>query len=172
MDLVPEDQRDQVFRQKDNELKQMSAPFDPKTFATSIWDATLYRAWSDIVHSLIPNITTIERHLGEFCAACEADEVVLFESASFLEIALASRIEHAAGTSRFEQVSSAIKQFKLSCSKASTQMKTFQVTRDGLSIFVSNFTSTTYIMVIISNPLTCKTNNNKTNKQTNINKNS
>lgn len=155
MDLVPDDQRDQVFRQKDNELRQMSSPFNPRAFATSIWDATLYKAWSEIVHSLIPNITTIEWHLGEFCAACEADEVVLFESASFLEIAHASRIEHSAGATRFEQISNAVKQFKLSCSKASTQMKTFQVIKDGLSIFVSNFTSTTYIMIIISNPLTC-----------------
>lgn len=55
-------------------------------FGTSIWDETLYKAWSEIVTSLIPNIGLLESHLNDFCRICDADEVVLFERATFLVI--------------------------------------------------------------------------------------
>jgi Ras-related GTP-binding protein A/B len=53
-------------------------------FATSIWDETLYRAWSQIVYSLIPNVELLEKQLRDFSSICAADEVVLFERATFL----------------------------------------------------------------------------------------
>jgi len=151
MDLVPEDQREQVFRQKEAELKQVSLPLKVTCYATSIWDATLYKAWSSIVYSLIPNIRIIERHLDQFCAACGADEVVMFESATFLEISHATRKEHP-DIHRFEQISNIIKQFKLSCSKSSTQLHSIQVKNKGYDVFVTSFTATTYIMVVVSDP--------------------
>lgn len=57
-----------------------------KTFATSIWDETLYRAWSQIVYSLIPNMDVLELQLRDFCAVSGVSEVVLFERATFLVI--------------------------------------------------------------------------------------
>ena len=57
-----------------------------KCFATSIWDETLYRAWSQIVYSLIPNMHVLEQQLKDFCTISGADEVVLFERATFLVI--------------------------------------------------------------------------------------
>jgi Gtr1/RagA G protein conserved region len=53
---------------------------------------TLYKAWSEIVTNLIPNIRLLETHLNKFCRICDADEVVLFERATFLVIS------HAQGT--------------------------------------------------------------------------
>lgn len=61
-------------------------------FATSIWDETLYRAWSQIVYSLIPDIELLEAQLHEFCSICSADEVVLFERATFLVISHVSKL--------------------------------------------------------------------------------
>ena len=55
-------------------------------FGTSIWDETLYKAWSEIVTNLIPNIGVLKSHLNDFCKICDADEVVLFERATFLVI--------------------------------------------------------------------------------------
>lgn len=51
---------------------------------TSIWDETLFRAWSDIVYALVPNMGLLESHLKHFCEITEADEVVLFEKSTFL----------------------------------------------------------------------------------------
>merc|ERR1711865_153691 len=58
-------------------------------FGTSIWDESLYKAWSEIVTNLIPNIKLLENHLNKFCKICDADEVVLFERATFLVISQA-----------------------------------------------------------------------------------
>jgi hypothetical protein len=57
-----------------------------------LYQETLYKAWSEIVTNLIPNIRLLETHLNKFCRICDADEVVLFERATFLVIS------HAQGT--------------------------------------------------------------------------
>ena len=38
-----------------------------KCFPSSIWDETLYRAWSQIVYSLVPNTKLLEDNLNDFC---------------------------------------------------------------------------------------------------------
>lgn len=70
-----------------------SVSFKIRSFATSIWDETLYKAWSQIVYSLIPNVDQLESQLKEFSTLCGADEVVLFEKATFLEISHISSLE-------------------------------------------------------------------------------
>ena len=64
-------------------------------FKTSIWDETLYRAWSTMVYSLIPNRDHLQSHLEKLCAVCRADELVLFERATFLVISNAVMRPHA-----------------------------------------------------------------------------
>ena len=44
---------------------------------TSIWDETLYKAWSSIVYMLIPNVKDMESSLNEFAEILDADEVEL-----------------------------------------------------------------------------------------------
>lgn len=43
MDLVQEDQRDYIFREREEDLKRLSLPLECTCFRTSIWDETLYR---------------------------------------------------------------------------------------------------------------------------------
>ena len=82
-------------------------------FATSIWDETLYRAWSQIVNSLIPNVKVLQTQLNDFANVCAADEVVLFERATFLVIADVSRLkEENYDGHRFERISNIIKQVR------------------------------------------------------------
>ena len=75
---------------------------------------SLSQAWSSIVYSLIPNVKVLASHLQNFCSICEADEVVLFERATFLVISHSTLKEHP-DVHRFEKISNIIKQFKLSC---------------------------------------------------------
>ena len=153
MDLVPEEQREPVFMQRERELKKLAQPLGLQVtcFKTSIWDETLYRAWSLMVYSLIPNRESLEAQLDKLCLVCHADEVVLFERATFLVISHAVREEHS-DHHRFEKVSNIIKQFKLSCSKTQAQFATMQVRNATYSAFIEGFTSTTYVMVIVSDP--------------------
>ncbi len=54
---------------------------------------------------------------------------------------------------RFEKISNIIKQFKLSCSKMQSQFQGMTVGNSSFTAFVDNFTSNTYVMVIMSDPL-------------------
>jgi len=132
MDLVQEDQRDVVFKEREEDLKRLSRPIGVTCFRTSIWDETLYKAWSQIVHLLIPNVETVERKLGELSEAICADEILLFERATFLVIASARRpgSEHE-DAHRFEKISNIVKQFKLSCAKIGAA---FNVSNRGIII--------------------------------------
>ena len=139
-----------------------------RCFRTSIWDETLYRAWSSIVYSLIPNIQLLEEQLTSFANICEADEVVLFEKKTFLVIVHATVREHQDGH-RFEKISNFIKQFKLSCMKSSAKFSSlevstnrfvyhacvdqlWQVRNSQFTAFIESFTSNTYVMVVMSDP--------------------
>ena len=86
-------------------------------FATSIWDESLYKAWSAIVYSLVPNVTLLEEQLGILTRACCATEAVLFERTTFLVISSSTNKDSNTSNDphRFEKISNIMKQFKLSC---------------------------------------------------------
>jgi len=149
MDLIQEDQRDMIFKEREDELKQCSQPLSCTCFKTSIWDETLYKAWSAIVYTLIPNVQDLERHLKRFAEIIDADEVLLFERATFLVISYSERRAHR-DLHRFEKVSNIIKQFKLSCSKLAAQFQSMEVKNSQFAAFIDVFTPNTYIMVVTS----------------------
>lgn len=168
MDLIPDDQRMSVFNERQELIISRSANLPVTCFATSIWDETLYKAWSSIVYSLIPNIKLLEAQLDEFAAVCDADEVVLFERATFLVISHATHKAHG-DVHRFEKISNIIKQFKLSCSKTQGQyaggtpsgapaggggsgFQGLHVRNARFSAFIDGFTTNTYVMLIMSDP--------------------
>jgi len=89
MDLVRQPKAT-VLEKKTVELKQASGDTQITVFGTSIYDESLYKAWSQIVHTLIPNASVLTRHLDKLAAACNATEVILFERTTFLVIATSS----------------------------------------------------------------------------------
>ncbi|KAJ3075028.1 hypothetical protein HDU98_009472 [Podochytrium sp. JEL0797] len=162
MDLVKEGQRDEVFKNLQAQLRERAGSLNITCFATSIWDETLYKAWSSIVYSLIPNVKYLETQLENFCRICDADEIILFERTTFLVISHSTRSEFLPAerpttqlipdAQRFEKVSNIIKQFKLSCSKNQAQFQSMEVRRKGFSAFVDVLTPNTYVMVVTSDP--------------------
>eukprot|EP00579_Thalassiosira_antarctica_P001895 CAMPEP_0201871324 /NCGR_PEP_ID=MMETSP0902-20130614/4273_1 /ASSEMBLY_ACC=CAM_ASM_000551 /TAXON_ID=420261 /ORGANISM="Thalassiosira antarctica, Strain CCMP982" /LENGTH=413 /DNA_ID=CAMNT_0048397273 /DNA_START=97 /DNA_END=1338 /DNA_ORIENTATION=- len=89
MDLVAEEERELILEDRKRLIEESCISVGVQhfqCFGTSIWDETLYKAWSEIVTNLIPNIGVLESHLSDFCRICDADEVVLFERATFLVI--------------------------------------------------------------------------------------
>ncbi|GMI22633.1 hypothetical protein TeGR_g523, partial [Tetraparma gracilis] len=155
MDLVHEDERDMIFEDRQRIIEAHSRGLHLECFATSIWDETLYKAWSEIVTNLIPNISLLKTHLDDFCRISDADEVVLFERATFLVIAHTTDASHEIQTfdaHRFEKISNIIKQFKLSCGKTQAQFTGMEVQNSKFGAFIDAFTANTYIMVIVSDP--------------------
>lgn len=151
MDLVKEDERDIILEERDTQLKQLSDPLDVTCFRTSIWDETLYKAWSSIVYTLIPNIADLERQLSQFAEITDADEVLLFERATFLVISHCQRRDHR-DVHRFEKVSNIIKQFKLSCSKLAAQFHSMEVRNSRFAAFIDIITPNMVVMVVTSDP--------------------
>ena len=80
MDLVPENEREAVFLDRQKVILGQATSrfnFSVTFFKTSIWDETLYKAWSSIVYQLIPNVKSLESQLQSLCEICGADEVRL-----------------------------------------------------------------------------------------------
>ncbi|KAI1727995.1 gtr1/RagA G protein conserved region domain-containing protein [Ditylenchus destructor] len=157
MDLIQEEMRDKVFNDKASDIRQLSESVGVRQhttpllscFRSSIWDETLYKAWSAIVYQLIPNVSSMEEKLKKFAEIMDADEVLLFEKATFLVIAQAQRVKHD-DVHRFEKVSNIIKQFKLSCSRMGSQFDSIQIRNTNFAAFIDSFTNNTYIMLVLS----------------------
>jgi len=157
MDLIQEEMREKVFNDKASDIRQLSEAVGVRQHATpllqcfrsSIWDETLYKAWSAIVYQLIPNVGSMEQKLKKFAEIMDADEVLLFEKATFLVIAQAQRVKHD-DIHRFEKVSNIIKQFKLSCSRMGSQFDSIQIRNSNFAAFIDSFTNNTYIMLVLS----------------------
>jgi len=155
MDLVLEEHRDQVFADKERDIARLSestagnVKVPLQCFRSSIWDETLYKAWSAIVYQLIPNVAVMEQRLMQLVTILDADEVLLFEKATFLVVAQAQLVQHK-DVHRFEKVSNIIKQFKLSCSKLGSQFECMEVRNKNFAAFIDSFTSNTYIMLVLS----------------------
>lgn len=151
IDLVHDNQRDVIFKDRSEQIQNLSKPLEVTCFKTSIWDETLYKAWSSIVYQLIPNVRELEQSLSLFATLMDGDEVLLFERATFLVISHCQRKEHR-DIHRFEKISNIIKQFKLSCSKVAAAFHSMEVRNSQFAAFIDEFTSNTFVMVVISDP--------------------
>jgi len=150
MDLVPEgSDKQRLVSKKEAEIKTASGPFRSVVFTTSIWDDTLYHAWSEIVNSMIPRREVLVQHLEHMAKACEAAEVLLFERATFLVLATAG-LRPYKDIERFEKLSSIIKTFKLSCNKAAkgAQFNEIELKNSHFHATGSFLTPNTFVLVV------------------------
>ena len=149
-----EEKREEIFEKRKKQLEEKSSKFQIKCYPTSIWEASLYKAWTQIVSELSPNRAKIENSLKNFAEACEADEVVLFEKNTFLlcfSYCIKKDDENASDEQRFEKISHIIKKFKLSCMSSNSSFKSMVIETKNYSAYMDEFTSATYILVILSN---------------------
>ncbi|CAN6629059.1 GTP-binding protein Gtr1p [Trichomonascus vanleenenianus] len=156
MDLIQVDTRDHVFNSTMARLREASKNYGYELtgFATSIWDESLYRAWSSIVCSLIPNMGVFQKHLQDFASISEAQELVLFERTTFLVISHVSSPDSsvpqdALDPKRFEKISNIIKTYKQSCSKMRSQFQTISLHGHSCSAYIDTLTPNTFIMVVM-----------------------
>ena len=152
MDLVLEEKRTEIFNKRKAQLESKSGNFTIKCYPTSIWEASLYKAWTQIVSELSPNKTEIEKSLKNFVEACDASEVILFEKNTFL-LCFAYSSQNADNLNdeqRFEKISHIIKKFKLSCMSSNSSFKSMVIEVKDYSAYMDEFTDATYILVILS----------------------
>ncbi|KAJ7264983.1 Gtr1/RagA G protein conserved region-domain-containing protein [Mycena haematopus] len=164
MDLARD--KDATLERKKKELQEQSQKqgqaMTPVTvFGTSIYDESLYRAWSSIVHTLIPNAAVLSKHLTIFAEACSATEVILFERTTFLVIATSypptspptevAPFQELEAT-RYERTSELIKFFKHSCSRVREEFHSLEMELPEFSAVLDEMTKNTYVLIIVHDP--------------------
>jgi Ras-related GTP-binding protein A/B len=157
MDLVAPHLREDSYNDRISIIRARSEAFDPIPFATSIWDQSLYKAWAEIIHDLVPNLTEIERHLHNLGTIIEAEEVMLFERASFLVVSswCSPTGKQNPTIDRFERLSNIIKNFKQSTSrytgtpKSAEQFVLTEIKLSRFSMFIVKFTTNTYLAAVL-----------------------
>lgn len=170
IDLVQSNKRQELFKLMYNNLKNIAHDeygFNITGFATSIWDESLYKAWSSIVCSLIPNVDLYEQHLAKFNQIINAREIILFEKTTFLVISSIDKhtsslqnglnvqssmqlTEHL-DPKRFEKISNIVKTYKQSVNKIRSNFKNLILHGKNSSIYLDILTSNIYIMIIMGN---------------------
>ena len=121
MDLVPPEQKTDVFQQRAIDVRSVCADEgfaeqQVEFWATSIWDQSLYKAWTKIIYYLIPNAGTIEALLEQLAEVIDARELILYERTTCLTVAHVTRKTEEPNpfTDRFERISSILKTHKQS----------------------------------------------------------
>ncbi|KAG2147282.1 Gtr1/RagA G protein conserved region-domain-containing protein [Suillus cothurnatus] len=165
IDLVRDTERNAVVQRKAAELEKASSETPVKVFGTSIYDESLYKAWSNIVNTLIPNARNLSKHLRIFAEACSATEVILFERTTFLVIATSSRADssdafpsgpvvfHALDPKRYERTSELIKAFKQSCSRLREEFRSLEMELAEFTAVLDEMTKNTYVLVVVHDPV-------------------
>lgn len=148
MDLVPDHRKQNVYEKRQKEIKERAMNFNAKCFPTSIWEVTLYKAWTDIVSTLIMDMDSLKSALGNFAEACNAEEVILFEKSTFLLTCFHSK-NMISDDQRFEKISHIIKKFKLSCINNKSQFQSLVIKTKGLTLYLDEYTKSTYIMIVL-----------------------
>ena len=162
MDLIPMEQKETVFREK---AKEVRATCNDEGFqseqvdfwATSIWDQSLYRAWTGVIYFLVPNATTIETMLRKLADLLDARELILYERTTCLVVTHVSRGMEKENPfpDRFERISSILKTHKHSMAKHTGTMASevsfaeMQIKTGSFMLFVTRFTENTNLAVIM-----------------------
>ncbi|KAN0118611.1 Gtr1/RagA G protein conserved region domain containing protein [Russula decolorans] len=159
MDLVTGD-RPALLERRTRELQAESGTVSITVFGTSIHDESLYKAWSRIVHSIIPNAAVLSRHLTTFAQACSATEAILFERTTFLVIATSSppgegspeQVKNDLSPTRYERTSELIKALKHSCARMREEFHALEMELPEFTAVLDGMTRNTYILLIVHDP--------------------
>ncbi|KDE03738.1 hypothetical protein, variant [Microbotryum lychnidis-dioicae p1A1 Lamole] len=164
MDLVEKAAQATKFSDFENDISKRAEDSgwtgDLRFFGTSIWNETLYKAWSVVIGHLMPSLSSLKSHLSHFLELVSAREVVLFERTTFLVISHVT-LDHSVGDSpgdddestmwdrrRFERISTMVKSFKMACSRRRSSFSSLSISTPHYTAVLDALTPETYILVV------------------------
>lgn len=163
MDLVPLDDKTHEFNAKALEIRSTCEgegfAYEQVDFwATSIWDQSLYKAWTKVIYFLIPNSAAIANMLQSLADTLDAREVILYERTTCLVVTQITRdIEQSNPyTDRFERISSILKAHKHSMARHTGAMVSevsfaeMHIKSGPFMFFISHLTDSTNLAVVLS----------------------
>lgn len=162
MDLVPPSQKATVYPQKVKEIRSVCEDegFVGKQVdfcGTSIWDQSLYRAWTQVIYFLVPNATVIESMLQKLAELLDAREMILYERITCLVVTHITRGDESRNPykDRFERISSILKTHKHSMSRHTGMMPSevsfaeMQIKTGAFMFFITRLTENTNLAVVM-----------------------
>jgi len=167
MDLVQNEHRERIYNERCDMIAKRTDGLSLETFASSIWDQTLYKAWAGIVHRMIPNLVVIEKFLRAFAEQISAEEIVLFERSTFLRVTSVDTSSSEGDITdeginpnfdRHERISTIMKSYKhivarsskgaAASSASAAGFVLYKVQTPSFNAFLARFTENTYIAVV------------------------
>lgn len=168
MDLVPQDQKLQVFQLRKQEIETTCEDEgfikqQVECWPTSIWDQSLYRAWTQVIYFLVPNASTIESMLRKLAELLDARELILYERTTCLVVTHVTRGAEVENpyNDRFERLSSILKTHKHSMAKHTGLMASevsfaeMQIKTGEFMFFITRLTDNTNIAVVMPSDEAC-----------------
>lgn len=168
MDLIMLNMRDTVFRERTGAIRNVSvehgfggpeqdAGKEVDFWGTSIWDQSLYKAWTQVIYYLVPNAGAIESLLRQLADVIEAHELILYERTTCLMVTHITKPSEAANPhpDRFERLSSILKSHKHSIAKhtgmpaGSANFAELQIKTGEFMFLITRLTENTNLAVVL-----------------------
>lgn len=127
-------------------------------WGTSIWDQSLYKAWTRVIYFLVPNAGVIEGLLRQLADVVEAHELILYERTTCLMVTHISRPYETEGNKhpdRFEKLSAILKAHKQSVAKhtgmpaGSANFAELQIKTGEFMFLITRLTENTNLAVVL-----------------------
>lgn len=150
MDLIDEERSNIILSKKKDILGVKAGEFQINFYQTSIWEISLFKAFSKILSCFINNEGKIKKILEEYSNACEADEVILFDKFTLLSIASFNN-KNIKDEERFEKICYSIKKFESNNKLIFNKINELVIKNKTNTIYFNEFTNSAYIMVALSN---------------------
>lgn len=160
--------RDVVFRERGDAIRNVSiehgfggpspdAGKEVDFWGTSIWDQSLYKAWTQVIYYLVPNAGAIESLLRQLADVIEAHELILYERTTCLMVTHITRPSESANPhpDRFERLSSILKSHKHSIAKhtgmpaGSANFAELQIKTGEFMFLITRLTENTNLAVVL-----------------------
>lgn len=154
MDKVKTTEKSFIYSKRQKEFLARSKGFKVTFFATSIFESSLYKAWTQIVSRyLIKDSKKIKEILSSLVQSCNSVEAVLLEKKTLL---IVNYYSHSNGEDfideeKYEEISEIIKNFKLSCLRSGKKLENLDIKTKNIYIFLKEFNSSLYILLVARN---------------------
>lgn len=152
IDKIAQADRTRTFNRAVSLVKDLTPPQAlVECFATTIYEQSLYLAWTKIIEFVVPDIAFFNTQLDTIMGLMNCDEILLMEKYTFLIMGSASRKKDPDVARKYEQLSTIIKPFKITCVARSTGLAQTHINTDKYTLIVEKFAENTYLAVIFYN---------------------
>ena len=150
LDLIAPTKRSAVFEEYKRKIQNITPEEHIiDIFGTSIWNESLYYAWSVIIKHIIPDITFFNTILSSMAKLIQCEEIIVVEKASFLIIGSYNKdTKDAKNILKYERISTLVKNFKIGCSKKGKEIESIVIRNQDFTIVLEVFTKNTFILLM------------------------